>query len=205
MTWKGLKMNKVELQGKIIRIFEGRNRTIVTMFVDGYGKNYPQIVCNGEMRNKIKEYGVGDFIHVDGTIKVRTLTNEDGTRYYNQYIKALDIEPALSDLEKNFGLDVKGTAEYINKVFISGRNIFTIGNNNVSSIVVNTPDDRFNVQLTAFRDINGFETEYPKDVTVFIRGEVQTTRKEAEDGTHFYENFIVKDIVKSEEELEPEA
>lgn len=199
-------MNKVELQGKIFRIFEGRRRTIVTLFVNGYRKNYPQIVFSTrEGKEQVKGLKVGDFVHIDGTVKVRTERDENDHNYFVQFIKGLNIELAKSDLELNFGEDVKGKNDYINKVIISGTTVLTSGNEHAGTILVSTPSDKFNVLLTSYmHNANELQQILQPNDKIYVKAEIQTVRKEDDEFTKYFENLVVTDIVKNSniEEIE---
>lgn len=190
-------MNKVELQGKVIRIFEGRRRTIVTLFVSGYSKNFPQVVFTGADREQLAGIVEGDFVLIKGTIKTRTITENDN-RYYRQFIKGLEITPAVSVFEEEFGSDVKGRHEYKNKVILSGEVVSTSNIHNVAHLIIRAPDDKFSIWLSDFSiKPEEVENEYPKGTKVYINAEVQTVKKVKDDGSaKYYENLIVNDITK---------
>lgn len=188
-------MNKVELQGKIIRIFKGKSVSILTLFVNGYSKNYPQIVFNYQDKDKVDNFKLGDFVNIIGTIKVRGLRGDNGYQYYNQYIKGIEISPAKTDLTTIFGTDLGGRYTYVNDIQLKGTIGFNRNNNNVANIYVKPENDKFRIKLTSFeRNPDEFLEKYPEGSEVYISAEVQTVRKEKDDRVNFFENFVVKEI-----------
>lgn len=191
-------MNKVILQGKIQRIYEGRWVSIVTLFIHGYENNYPQVRFTGEYRENLKNFNEGDFVTIEATIKRRTLRNENDRRYFEQFIKGISIEPAETEMSRKFGKLLNGSYSYKNEVLIEGEVVLAFNNKNVTNVLIRPDDESFNVLVSDFnkKSANAIENT-PAGSRVCIKGEIQTVRKRHDDKSRYFENIVVRETAKS--------
>lgn len=188
-------MNKVTLQGKITNLYKGRNVNIVTLFVIGYQKNFPQVVFNYSNKDKLNDFKVGDFVTIAGTIKVRHPKRNGGREYYDQYIKGLDISPAQTALTQKFGEVLGGRYTYANDVLIKGVVVYATAESRIANLYVQPDDEKFIVKLSSYENNpESFIEKYPIGTKIYTTCEIQTVRKEKDDKGIFFENTIIKEI-----------
>ena len=193
---EGENMNLINLKGKVVRVFTGKRYTILTIFVDGYRKNFPTVMYkNSDVTFPVK---VGDFVTVEGNIKVRILDTE-GTTHVHQFIKGTKLELAVDALTEKFGVPLEGRYEYLNEVFISGVVQRIIPQNNVVRLLVRPDGCKFNVLVNTYeRYPVAFAERYKEGTRVCVKGEIQTTVKDGPDGNRHFENLVCRDIAIDE-------
>lgn len=96
-------MNTVELQGKIVSIYNGKNVSIVTLFVRNRDSvNLPQIVFTKKDRPMLFDFQEQEFVNIQGSMRTRGVEDADGKSHFEQYIRGMSIEKVGSLI--NLGL-----------------------------------------------------------------------------------------------------
>ncbi len=200
-------MNEVQLQGRIFSIWEGRNVAIVKLFIEQRlpnketKVNFPEVLFNRSDWSLLEDFSEGDFVHISGTIKTRTIINRETQRpLYQQFIRGGLISHVKNEMSEKFGCDLGGNFEYINESLIEGIITEINNRNGVINMLVKPDGERFNVSITDFavnKDL--FMSRFTVGSKVCIKSEIQTSRKEKEDGVRFYQNVVVSYMDKKRE------
>lgn len=205
-------MNEVELQGRILRKWEGRNVSIINLFIEAEGStrdnmrvNFPAVLFNYVDKEKLNDFKEGDFVNITGTIKVRTIRDGDGQSRYQQYVKGIMISHVKNEMSEKFGTDLGGRFDYINESLIEGTITNANTRNGVINLLVRPTDEKFNVSLVSFvPNQDAFMRRFTTGSKVCIKSQIQTSRKEYEDdNVRFYENVVISYIDKKREPKEP--
>ena len=210
-------MNEVEIQGRIMDMYEGRNVTIIKLFVESDGPtrdekrvNFPTIIFNYLDKSIIGAFKKNDFVNVKGTLKVRTEfeTIQDpatGRTFrrtnYHQFIRGLNVAPMRNDMSEKFNTELGGYYDFKNEVLIEGELTEINDRHGVINMLVRPTDEKFLVSITSFAPNHDFfMSRFTVGSKVCVKCEVQTQRKERADGSVvFYENCVVSYIDKKRE------
>ena len=208
-------MNEVTLQGRILRKWDGRNVSIITLFVEAENStkdnmvvNFPTILFNYADKSKLKEFKEGDFVNISGTIKVRNVMEKNSDQpHYHQYVKGILISPVRSEMSEKFDADLGGRFDYINESLIEGTITNINSRNGVINMLVRPNDEKFNVSVVSFSpNQDAFFRKFTIGSKVCIKSEIQTSRKEYDDSNvKFYENVVIAYIDKKREPKKTEV
>lgn len=191
-------MNTVELQGRIHNIYEGRFITIVTLIVNGTTNkgetvNFPQVKFTGQSREDVKNFKIGDYVNISGTMKVRSVTQKNGHNYFDQFIKGQMIYAAQTDMSDKFNQSLGGQYNNINEVLIKGEIKSTNTDHGLISVMIVPDDEKFRLWMTTYiHDKDSFLKKYIPGTRVCVKAEIQTTRREKNGEVRFFENLIIK-------------
>ncbi len=202
-------MNEVTIQGRILRKYTGRNVIILTLYVESPGPtkeetrvNFPTVLFNRAERKMVDQFDKNDFVNITGTIKVRGIRNEEtGRLEYQQFVRGYLVSTVRSEMSEKFNADLGGRFDYINESLIEGEIIDINTRHGVINILINPTDEKFNISLTDFApNQDSFMRKYTKGTKICVKSEIQTSRKEYEDGrVEFYENIVVSYLDKKRE------
>lgn len=187
-------MNTVELQGKISRIYNGRNVSIVQLYVRGEKKpNFPQIVFHKRDRAVLFDFNEGDFVNIQCVVKTRGV-EEDGDRFYDQFIKGISIDKVKSEMSEKFGADLGGRFEYKNEVLIEGTITGISYRNGIANLLVNPTGEKFNIWMSNFTpNKEEYLKSHPIGSKIYAKCEVQTrVKKTAQNKNVHFQNIIIK-------------
>lgn len=210
-------MNNVELQGRIIRIYNWKNLSIVKLFIRNQGKpgsptlrSFPGIIFTQSDKAVLFDFQEGDYVNIQGALKVRWVDEENAEQQknrkhkYEQYIRGYSIEKVGSEMSEKFSTNLAygGRHEYKNEILLKG----TIRNmkqtNGITRILIQPDGEKFNLWITAFlKDYAAFQTQYPTGANVCLKCDVQTTRRELPDGKkRNFENIVMRYVCPASEE-----
>ena len=190
-------MDTIELQGQIHKIYKGERNTIITLFVSSIRNNFPQVIFMKNERDKISSFIEGDYVHIDGCIKTRSIKESNGTQSHCQFIRGMEISKVNvvnnDELYREEG--EKKEIEYINSVLLNGEIVSSTLGHNLINILVRPDGEKFNINITKY-------TNEPKKALeqcqvgyrISAQCEIQTVRKIIKGEMKFFENIIVKQL-----------
>lgn len=196
-------MNTTELQGKILRIYNGKNVSIVTLFVGGTKRpNYPHVFFNKSDKAVLFDFQEGDYVNIRCAVKTRRVTEEDEKTSYEQNIKGLSIEKVKSEMEEKFGVEMNGEGrhEYKNEVLIKGTVANVVPKKGITHLLIRPEGEKFNVWMTSYApDREALAELYPVGSTIYAKGRVQTDRRRRNGVVRDFESLILMEHHKSED------
>lgn len=206
--------NKVVLTGQIVHAFDAGPVTLINLMVNIAGKgidnaNFPSISVNKKM---IKDFRKGDFVTIEGYIRSRQVKDLESRRgsVKKQNIVAESIQlAAVEPIAAEFGADFKGfivggvgaEIQQMNQVILVGEcsNIKKIGTNilyfTVRSVTTMPSGVKAANEITVSYFTRNQEEDIKKLISfgkIYVLGNVQTKRKETENGIIYFENIVAK-------------
>lgn len=204
-----INVNEVVLQGVIVHKYVTDKVAILSIATTGHSgtQNFPNVVFFGDLVKEVDEkYKTGDKVNIRGNIQ----SSKYDENIKNQSLLSVvgfEIRPYEGLIIEEFG-DVLGDVDLTNKSGIEFENKFKVAGKLVR---VRQFDNivKFTVSAITGRRINyislAYYTKSPeaaaeiiekyKDVEqVFVVGTVQTSKKDFEDGTRYFSDFVVSAI-----------
>jgi hypothetical protein len=136
-------MNKFECQGKITRIYEGDGATIVTLYLKGErADENPSFFFIGNIRDTVKSFKEGDWVNITGKICIRTMKDENGHNYFEQFARGTAIKKAENEMTVLFGKEMRGQFNYKNLILIEGIVLSCTERHNVLTFLVQPLDEK---------------------------------------------------------------
>jgi hypothetical protein len=199
-------INDVMLEGIIVHKFVTPKIAILTINTGNATPepNYPKVLFFGDFIKDIEmNYEVKDHVKIIGNIQ--SSRYKPGIKNQNTIsIFGEGIEHAKTAIKETFGVDT--TASYYkfkNEIKISGKLIAIekVYRNLIRLKVLTRKNDRISfVTLVYYTDEPDIIlNQFAKDDDVCIIGCVQTTKKENNGETHYFENYVANSIAKAEE------
>ena len=203
--------NEIKLQGVVVHKFTTDKVAILTISVAGNDGNfdYPKVVFLGEDIENIKEnYFEGDKVRVEGLIQSSRF-NENIKNQTLLSIRGKEIRKYEGLIKESFPEDLKDLAdagssgiEYDNKFRVSGNlvKVKKVSDNVVRLTVSALVDGKISyVILTDFvTNADEVVEELSGKTYLWAVGRVQTSKKDYEDGTKYFENYVVSGFCASE-------
>lgn len=191
-------INDVTLQGVIVYKFSAPKVTILTIATGNSTNvpNYPKAVFFGPLKEQADTFEKGDCVKVTGNIQ----SSKRNPEIKNQVLISVfaeGIEAAKTAMEEAF--DIEGNfVQYKNEFKLSGAVVSVdIAASNILNITVRTDKNgrpSF-VKLTKFlRGKNSIDI-HPGEF-VYVLGQIQTHKSETENGTNYFQNYVISEIKK---------
>ncbi len=166
-------MDIVNLNGRIVNIFNGKNVGIVTLkVVDGSFKkkytNYPQIVYKKNDKAVLFDFVKGNYVKIEGTIIVKNEKEEENLSF-SQFIRGARI----FSISSNDGIS---EPLFKNEVIIRGEITGILQLGGAASVLIQPENQKFNVRLIKY-NAEKFLKKYNKGDEVEVRGRIQTAKE----------------------------
>lgn len=185
-------VNRVTIRGVIVNLFKSENfcSTTIRTAQSRDTVDYPRILWYGESANMVAEnFKEGDRVTILGQVQT-------SRKYRTQYISGTNIELTNRELKEKVGID---TGRYLidqNEVLLVGdflRSYVPEGKENLISIVTLrvTKDGHTNFpQVTCFGNVRESVGKMQQGDPVCFVGHVETSRKETDDGTKYFQSIV---------------
>jgi hypothetical protein len=199
-------INDVMLEGIIVHKFVTPKIAILTINTGNATPepNYPKVLFFGDFIKDIEiNYEVKDHVKIIGNIQ--SSRYKPGIKNQNTIsIFGEGIEHSKTTMKETFGVETSASYyKFKNEIKISGSliSIEKAYKNLVKLKVLTKKNDRISfVTLVHYTDDpDAILNQFAKDDDVCIIGCVQTTKKENNGETHYFENYVANVIAKAEE------
>ena len=198
--------NDVMLEGIIVHKFVTPKIAILTINTGNATPepNYPKVLFFGDFIKDIEmNYEVKDHVKVIGNIQ--SSRYKPGIKNQNTIsIFGEGIEHAETAIKETFGVETTTSYyKFKNEIKISGKLIAIekVYRNLIRLKVLTRKNDRISfVTLVYYTDEpDVILNQFAKDDDVCVIGCVQTTKKENNGETHYFENYVANSIARAEE------
>lgn len=201
--------NEVVLQGKIIRLVINDKMPEIASAVidttaskDRQNRNRPMVMFFGDNAKKIRQYKIGDFIRILGSIQSHQQKNNDGKEVISQNVVASTITLPESDINKEFG--VTSQVEYFKKEnqvkeagIVTGK---SYPKENICYIMLRTVRHGIPTRVLLKIFVNERNREILDGITrndnICAIGSVQTKMKMQNERRIYFENLVVSELSK---------
>lgn len=197
-------MNQVTLQGHITRIYRGTKYTVITLFIFGPQRNFPNVSFPTSLIRRYEqengELQVRDLVRIEASM-IAYIKHAQGAGentephdviYVEQIAKGYKIERV--EMTENPEMH-----RYHNQISLKGTISHVFAEDNVIRLLIKPTGRRFNILVMAYeRYPVAFTEAYPPGSTVTLSGVMQTCIKEGAHGVVHFENLVVRQIQKED-------
>jgi hypothetical protein len=189
-------MNKFECQGKISNIYNGDGATIVTLHLKGEkADENPSFFFIGNIRDTVKSFKEGDWVNIIGNICIRTMKDENGHNYFEQYARGNAIKKAENEMTILFGKEMRGKCNYKNLVLIEGIVLSCTERHNVLTFLVQPLDEKATLSVISYADKSQkseLSRKYCKGTHVCIKCVFQTKTVMRDGSPRHFSDLVMK-------------
>lgn len=198
-----VEVNDVTIQGTIVHKFVTPKIAILTISTGNATSivNYPKVLFFGDLREQVeKNYEVKDHVTIKGNIQ-SSRKKEGVVNQVRQSIFAESIERTPSVMKSAFNVESEHSHKpFVNSFKIAGQVVsLECPYLNIVRIVVRVRKNgrlSFVPLVRHTRDAAKILSEIHPNDNVCVVGSVQTSKSVKEDGTRYYENYVINEINK---------